>query len=182
MIDAARYEYVRNAFIRNELFVETNPRITFFAHQLAALFPKAKFIHLIRHPVDFIASGMARNWYIEGRIRDEGKIKPENGTEWEQWSEADKIAWLWQETNAFIEEFKKQGGKGRTLTVRAEDLFKDSKVSREISVFIGLEPLPGKVSKKLISKRVNVQRGKEKLNLPSATLLKMPLMQKYYPS
>ena len=182
MIDAARYEYVRNAFIRNEIFVETNPRITFFAHQLASLFPKAKFIHLIRHPADFIASGIARNWYNEGRIRDEGKIKAEKRTEWEKWSQTDKIAWLWQETNAFVEEFKMLCGKDRMLTVRAEDFFKDAKVSREIARFIGLEPLPDKALEKLISKRVNVQHGKDKVELASETLQSMPLMQKYYSS
>ncbi len=181
MIDAARYEYVRNAFIRNEVFVESNPRITFFAYQLAELFPKARFIHLIRHPADFIASGMARNWYLEGRIRDEGKIKPEQLKDWEKWSQADKIAWLWQETNAFIEEFKKQSRKGRVLTVRSEDFFSDTKISSEIAMFIGLKPLPERELARLIRKPVNAQRSKGRVELSVGTLEKMPLMGRYYP-
>lgn len=182
MIDVARYEYVRNAFIRKQTFVESNPRITFFAHSLAELFPKAKFIQLIRHPADFIASGMARNWYIEGRIRDEGKIKPENPDEWKKWSQEEKIAWLWQETNAFIEAFKKQCEKDRVLTIRAEDFFSDEKVSAEMARFIGLEPLPDSDLAKLIRKPVNAQRSKSRVELSASTLEKMPLISKYYPT
>jgi len=165
MIDAARYEYVRNAFIRNEVFVESNPRITFFAYQLAELFPKARFIHLIRHPADFIASGMARNWYLEGRIRDEGKIKPEQLKDWEKWSQADKIAWLWQETNAFIEEFKKIISKDRVLTFKSELLFNKVETSESILNFLDVNNVDRKWIRGIIKKPLNKEYKKKETGI-----------------
>ncbi len=180
MIDAARYEYIRNAFILDKIFVETNPRITFFAHQLAELYPKAKFIHLIRKPEDFIRSGLARNWYVEGRIRDEGKIKPDNLEEWQKWSQADKIAWLWQETNAFIEGFKDQLEEDRIITVRSEDLFQDPLVTNNIMKHLGLNPLKIKTIEKYLKKPVNRELKKAQIQSDLIDVSKVPLKLKYY--
>ena len=74
LVDAARYDQIRSSFLLKKTFVETNNRITFFAQQLAELYPKAKFIHLIRNPIDFIKSGLARNWYSGKNPHDEGHI------------------------------------------------------------------------------------------------------------
>jgi hypothetical protein len=44
----------------------------------------------------------------------------------------DKIAWLWNATNAFIDDFKDGAGKDRTLTVRSEDLFSNAEEAERI--------------------------------------------------
>ena len=57
MIDIARYEYIRKTILLGKRYVETNSNITFFAYQLANLFPKSKCINVIREPVKFVQSG-----------------------------------------------------------------------------------------------------------------------------
>jgi hypothetical protein len=142
IIDAARYEHIRNSFLLNKTFVETNNRITFFAYQLKELFPKAKFIHLIRNPINFITSGMARNWYTGNNPHDEGHIIKNNDFKvWDNYSQSEKIAWLWNETNQFIEDFKSQIEPERINTIFAEDLFKNSQTVIEIFKFLNLSPI-----------------------------------------
>ena len=51
---SARYELLRNAFLENKTYVETNNRLSFLAEGIAKALPKARFIHLIRHPKAFI--------------------------------------------------------------------------------------------------------------------------------
>ncbi|MCP5053537.1 MAG: hypothetical protein GY940_40600, partial [bacterium] len=50
MIDAARMELVLEVFIKDNIYVESNQCLTFFAPALAGLFKKSKFVHLVRHP------------------------------------------------------------------------------------------------------------------------------------
>ena len=71
---AGRYEAIRDYKLRGLRYVETNNRLTFFAPAMAELFPKAKFIHLLRHPDSFVSSGIQRNWYTGKTITDEGRI------------------------------------------------------------------------------------------------------------
>ena len=93
LIDAARYEHIRNAFLLNKTFIETNNRITFFAYQLKELYPKAKFVHLIRNPISFIKSGKARDWYTGKNPHDEGHIiMNEDINMWNNYSQIEKIA------------------------------------------------------------------------------------------
>src|SRR5210317_2054621 len=127
---AGRYEAIRDCQLQNLRYVETNNRLTFFAPAMAALFPNAKFIHLLRHPDSFVSSGIQRNWYTGKTITDEGRIQPPSdaGAETTQ----DKIAWLGNTTNAFIDDFKEGAGKDRTLTVRSEDLFSNVEEAQRI--------------------------------------------------
>ena len=57
---AARYEFIRNAHLSGLRYVETNNRLCFLADGIAKAFPKARFIHLVRHPEAFIRSGLQR--------------------------------------------------------------------------------------------------------------------------
>ncbi|MFH5831720.1 sulfotransferase [Halalkalibaculum sp. DA3122] len=153
IIDSARYEQIRDAWVLGKKYVETNNRITFFCHALADLFPGSNFIHLVRKPEEFITSGLARNWYSGTVLHDEGRIAPEDN----QVSQAEKIAWLWNETNGFIEAFKETCPEERVLTIRAEELFHSVDTTFRIFDFLDINPVAESVIRNKISRPVNQQ-------------------------
>lgn len=154
VVDSARYELIRDNYILGKQYIETNNRITFFAFQLAQLFPKAKFIHLVRNPNSFIESGLNRNWFQSGKLTEESRlIKPVDG--WRNENQAEKIWWLWNETNRFIHEFKEATPASRVLTVKAEDLFSKAETTKSVFSFIGHESISDQQIEKLIKTKTN---------------------------
>lgn len=108
MFLSGREELLKHIYKAKKGYIETNNHITFFAPILAKLFPQALFVHLFRHPVEFIKSGLRRNYYSKNDNMIEKRLIPHNltFTEWNKYSQAEKIALLWNETNNFIESFK----------------------------------------------------------------------------
>jgi len=142
-IRACRFELVADCVIRGRRYIETNQRITFFAPHLNAVFPRARFIHLVRHPAAFVRSGVIRRFYT-GQRTDVGRIVPVRGDALERWpamSSVERCAWLWSETNRFIEDFKPRCDPARVLTVKAEDLFAGPAAAASVFAFCGL-PAP----------------------------------------
>ncbi len=184
IIDAARYDQIRNSFLLNKIFVETNNRITFFAYQLEKIYPKAKFIHLIRNPINFIKSGIARNWYTGKNPHDEGHITNfDDMKTWSNYSQTEKIAWLWNETNQFIEGFKKEITSDRVITVFAEDLFNKLETTKNMFSFLDLPPMsPTKIESlvKTPLNKGNVKKIKSiKLQIDE-NLLELLSLSEYY--
>jgi hypothetical protein len=104
-----REQHLRYTYKTGKRYIETNNYITFFAPLLVKLFPDAKFIHLTRNPVQFIKSGLSRYYYTGGSEDDKRIIPKDKGQGyWENLSQVGKIAWLWNETNLFIEKFKEK--------------------------------------------------------------------------
>jgi len=158
-IDMARYELIRDTFLRNQIYVETNNRLTFFAPSLAELFKKSRFIHLVRHPGDTVRSGIRRMWYTGRHSHDVGRIVPTNGSiNWDGMTQIEKIAWLWNETNQFIEDFiLNLGDNNRVLYVKAEDLFSKTEAAKEIFRFLQVDPPADEQINAVIERPVNVQ-------------------------
>jgi hypothetical protein len=137
LLRAGRDGYLLDCYRRNQLYVETNHRITFFAHAIRTVYPKAKFVHLYRHPGDFVRSGIRRNWYAGGyydvcrpRIRDDAT--------WDPMTPIEKLAWLWNQTNQYIETFLSTLESGESfLRVRCEALFSDVDAAAELCDFVG---------------------------------------------
>jgi hypothetical protein len=119
------------------MYVETNNRITFFAPALARMLPNARFIHEVRHPADFVRSGMRRGYYAEGIVQHQ-RLMPSGNAEWSSYSELEKIAWEWNEINGFIEAFKASMPENRILTLRSEELFNDPQSILSTLEFIGV--------------------------------------------
>ena len=159
-IDMARYEFIENAFLRNQIYVETNNRLTFFAPFLAEVFKQSKFIHLVRHPGDFVRSGIRRMWYSGKHSYDTGRIVPtDNNINWYRMTQIEKIAWLWNETNQFIEDFKLNlADANGIIFVKAEDLFSRTETAVKIFEFLQVEPPPEKQISEVIKRPVNVQK------------------------
>lgn len=158
IIRATRDGYILDAHRRNRVYVETNNRITFFAYAIRAVYPKARFIHLVRHPGDFVRSGLRRGWYHGGR-HDVGRLRDiRNPTKWETMTDIEKIAWLWNETNQYIEDFLSTLDNPSThLVVKAEEMFSNVEAGTRICEFVG-----AKVSHRFIAamldRKINQQR------------------------
>ncbi|MEL6820596.1 MAG: sulfotransferase [Calditrichota bacterium] len=157
---SAREEYLLAAARRKQRYIETNNQISFFAPIIPQLFPNAVFIHLVRHPADFVRSGMRRNWYTGEHSHDIGRITPISGdlvSEWTSLSRVEKIAWLWNETNEFIETLVKEWPE-RFLQVRAETLFASTEESKRIFDFMELNGYNRHAVDRILQKPANPQR------------------------
>ena len=158
---SAREELLLQAANRNKIFVETNNRITFFAPVIRDCFPNALFIHLVRHPGDFVRSGIRRHWYSGKSSHDPGRIQPFSGSvkeEWDTFSQIARIGWLWNETHRFIEAFKTTLPEEACLYVRAEDLFQNSGAAESVFRFLQLPVPPVKKINKQMQRPANVQK------------------------
>ncbi len=173
VIDAARYEFIRNAFLMDKVYVETNNRITFYAFALARLYPHSRFIHLVRKPEKVVKSGLARDWYTGKTLYDESRPQPPAPIE----DRTAQIAWLWNETNNFIETFKESAAAGRFITVRSEDLFSDPEVFNRILKFLDLDPLPTGT----ITKKINTPVNSQDTSKVDSNRITRALLQKYAP-
>jgi hypothetical protein len=153
---ASREDHLRYAYKTGKRYVETNNYITFFASELAEIFPSAKFIHLVRHPGEFIRSGVSRDYY-GGGVTDLMRPVPVKGKyahEWDTFGAKMKVAWLWNTTNTFIEDFLNGISEERKFFMNFNDLDKNS-VS-ELVEFVEADVSLRKVSK-LLPRKKNAQ-------------------------
>jgi hypothetical protein len=125
---AGREAYLRYSFKSRRRYLETNNHITFFAHSIAELLPQAKFVHIHRHPGDFVSSGLKRNWYSQDGegTRQITPVADQDKADWSSYSELGKIAWLWKETNSYIETFKQNISPERIHTFNFSSMDADS--------------------------------------------------------
>ncbi len=158
---SARYDALKQSFLEDKRFVETNNRNSFFISALYSLFPNAKFIHLIRHPGDFVRSGLNRNYY-NGNENDDGRITPRKNDKifniWNDLDDLEKIAWLWNTTNTFIKSESKNIDFENFLSIRSEDLFSDVKIYNRICSFLNCPPMSEKKIFNIIKKPINKQK------------------------
>lgn len=157
----ARYDLMKHVFLREKRYFETNNRTTFFADAVYNLFEKSKFVHLVRHPGDFVRSGIRRNYYSNSETDDTRLVPLKSDPIFDQWkafSLIKKIGWLWNETNRFIEDLKESFDHERIITICSEDLFEDPQIFRDICTYLNLS-IPGetKILSKL-SRPVNKQK------------------------
>lgn len=156
-IRAARDDLISAAYHSHRIYIETNNRITFFAPLLAQAYPNSRFIHLYRHPADFIRSGMRRNWYA-GHSADIGRITMADANQWQTLSQFEKIAWLWNETNSFIEKFLQTLPPNRYFIISSETLFAEPTQVKTLCEFIGVPDISLQTIIQKQKKPVNVQK------------------------
>ncbi|WP_462248258.1 sulfotransferase [Ekhidna sp.] len=157
---AGREQHLRHAYKSKKRYIETNNHITFFAYSLAELFPTAKFIHLYRHPGEFVTSGINRGWFQTNEAATEKIISPTSNNHWENFSSVGKISWVWNETNQFIEDFK-QTYPNRSFS------FDFSK--RDVGELLNLFQF------------LNIEKSKEELE-KALSVKKNPQIEKHFPS
>jgi hypothetical protein len=156
IIRATRDGYILDAYNRSQTYVETNNRITFFACAIRDVYPNARYIHLVRHPGDFVRSGLNRGWYHGGR-HDVGRIRHHDPEKWKAMTDIEKVAWLWNETNQYIEDFFTTLESGQFLQVKAEDMWNDSEATTVICEFVGAEVSRQAITA-MLDRKINQQR------------------------
>lgn len=156
---SGRFELLKDCYLRNGRYIETNHHISFFTDAIDELFPKCKFIHLVRHPGDFVRSGIRRNYY-KNHDYDDGRIVPSNIARevWESYSQIQKVGWLWNETNQLIENWKENINSEKMITVKSEDLFTNPSEFEKICYFCDLNKMEIDKINKLIKSPINVQK------------------------
>jgi hypothetical protein len=99
-----------NCIKSGKRLVITESRCSFFAPIIAKLIPQANFVHVYRHPGEFVRSGIRRGYYVKEDHTQLNKIEPlvddKVKINWAQFNQIQKISWLWNETNSFIESSK----------------------------------------------------------------------------
>ena len=129
LLGANRDEWIRQSVRSEKVYFETNNRMALLCDLLAEYYPKAKFIHLVRHPFDFVRSGMRRKYYAEhpwdfARIHPRPEDSASEG--WDENSQLEKCAWLWEKTNSHINKVLETLPEERSLFVRSEDIFNNA--------------------------------------------------------
>jgi hypothetical protein len=137
MINAARMELILEVFIKNKIYVESNHCLTFFAPVLANLFKKSKFVHLVRHPGDFVRSAIRKGWHKNDSIWESGRVKMTDKNQWAKMDQIEKLSWVWNITNRFIEEFKSGIEDDRIYVSKLEDLSEDKEKINALLQFVG---------------------------------------------
>ncbi|MGH7963241.1 MAG: sulfotransferase, partial [Candidatus Binatia bacterium] len=159
---AARDDAVWEASRRGKIYVETNNRLTYVALALAVIFPASRFIHLHRHPYEFVRSAMRRGYY-QGQSWDFARVRPRSweplAEQWAALSPLEKSAWGWARINAEAGDFLGTLPEARRLDVRAEGLFAgDEDTLRKLFAFVGGD-FPGKGRiKAVLGRNIHAQR------------------------
>ncbi len=160
-VSAARDEMLYQAYIYGSTYVETNNRISFLAPAIANYLPHSRFVHIYRHPGEFIRSGIRRGWYCHESNHELGRIAPLVGSQyyddWSDFSQIEKVAWLWNETNSFIEKFIEGIDQERCYVINFDDIQDENVVSKLIG-FLGGE-IDASALIKQLSIPVNQERG-----------------------
>lgn len=137
-----------------ERYGESDQKLSFIVPILAELFPKAKFIWLIRDAKKFVASSYARGWYDDwelGRSQIRGghydstirnnAIHSANRIDgakagvlsveaWETMSVFERNCWYWSYCNQTIQDDLAKIDQDRSLMIRLEDLSARSTLHR----------------------------------------------------
>lgn len=180
---AGREENLRYAYKTKKRYVETNNYITFFAPIIAKVFPDSIFIHLHRHPGEFVRSGLNRDYYSDTDKDIQRRIVSSENT-WHNYSQIEKISWLWNETNSFIEHFKNQIDSKRVYTFKFENLKEDElkKLFHFLNITISSTLLRKKIHVKVnVQKKIKVKEfiEWEKKDKERIKLISKSLMEKY---
>ncbi|MCP4362224.1 MAG: sulfotransferase [Chloroflexi bacterium] len=127
--------------IRGERYCESNQNLSLIIPVLAATFPEARFLWLVRNGLDMVASAYSKQWYsghserhdlyedctplekawIDGRIEGDrcGDVEP---ALWDEMDRFARICWYWTYVNRLIESDLQCYAPDRFMLVRLETL------------------------------------------------------------
>ena len=158
MINAARMEFILDVFIKDKIYIESNQCLTFFAPVIASLFKKAKFIHMIRHPGNFVRSAVRKGWHRNDTIWESGRVKMSDQNQWNKLDQIEKLSWVWNITNLFIKNFFKQIKPERVISFKIEDISENNDTLKSLFSFIGIRDIEWEDLNQLRKEKVNFLR------------------------
>lgn len=121
VFEASREELLLTAYLEKNIYVEANQCLVFFSKIIIKQFPNAKFVHLLRHPGDFVRSAIMKGWYKNDSIWENGRIRMSDENLWSNLSQLEKLSWAWKSIHNFIGELKESNEK-QFFTVKFEDI------------------------------------------------------------
>jgi hypothetical protein len=144
---AARYTLLQTSLHAVKGYIEASHLNTFLAPYIYQALPAVRFVHVVRHPRDFVTSAMRRGWY-RGNTFDKNRIVPRTGSDeadqWDSYEPYRKNIWLWAETNRWIMDFLGAIPDQNVLQIRAEDIFAgEMETISQLYTLIGT-PVPSK--------------------------------------
>ncbi len=128
------------------IYGETTPALFCWADLLARDLTRAKFVILVRNPLDFARSCLFANFY-QGNRNDPFLLQPapadQGYDEWRQASQIEKVCRLWKEVYGLLFSLHQEIDRERSMILRLEDLRDDpAGVVTQLFAFLGLDVLP----------------------------------------
>lgn len=147
---STREFYLVESYKRGLLFVDGDCKNLPLLPALSSFFPNSKFVHVVRNPVKFIRSGLNRGYYLEKNPIFWGHLCSTSSDLWARDLEDQirLIAEFWEIGNVIAEEIQEKVGKKRFVTLKSEDMFRNSKEVEKAFNAIGIDhfnitkPLP----------------------------------------
>lgn len=145
----ARRSMVNSSRKKGNVYIETSGFLSFHTPAIHDLLPSAKFLFLYRDPLEFVKSGLLRNWYNR-HPNDGTRLKPLPGSDeykvWEEWGQAEKIAWLWYAYNKMCLRCLDLINEERVMVAKCTELWDEGSGKTEaLCEFIGLDDVDGTV-------------------------------------
>ena len=158
---ASREDLLYKTYLHKKVYIETNNRITFFAPAIKLMFPNAKFVYLHRHPGEFIRSGIRRGYYKSNSVHESGRLSPLENTmyfnSWKKFDKIEKIGWLWNETNTFIDNYLSTLNDSDYFRFNFNDLTGTN--IRNLLNFLKIDDINQKIIDDSILKPTNIQKS-----------------------
>ncbi|MDB6056355.1 MAG: hypothetical protein JWO95_199 [Verrucomicrobiales bacterium] len=151
---------------RDKLYIESNGGLIFLLQPLKELIPNLKVIHVVRHPVDIVRSGVNRCYISKGRVfqtyaeDQRWKLRTTDFSDaTEDWGALDiyeRFMWTWALKNNCAARFVRENP-AIGLTVRFEDIFHSADHNGFYSMldFLNLAELSSKFSRDDFKQVVN---------------------------
>lgn len=111
--------------------IEQTPESTFLIPELAAAFPQAKFVHMVRDGRDVATSLLEKGWMAREGTDDGGNpygsyarfwVEPERAKEFSEASEATRCGWAWRRYETAAQLALAELPPERSLTIRYEEM------------------------------------------------------------
>ena len=155
VFEAARFEMLLEAHLLGKVYAESNHCLTFFTPAIDALLPRSRFVHLVRHPGDFVASAARKGWHSNDSIWEAGRVRLDDPERWRAMDRVERLAWLWESTNVFARDFLSRIAPDRSFLLRLEDIAERPARLVEFARFVGATDLGPEAVIRLASERVN---------------------------
>jgi hypothetical protein len=155
MVDAARMELIMGVYIKSKTYVESNQCMTFFVPAIKMLFKNSKFIHIVRHPGDFVRSAVRKGWHVNDSIWESGRVQMADNEKWEIMHQIEKLSWVWNTTNEYINKFGEKTSHNRFISIKIEELFNSPRQVKQLFNFIDGSKVSSRLIKEVQKTKIN---------------------------
>ncbi len=141
----ARGRVLRKAVASGTLYAESTI-LKFFVPAIAEVLPRARFLHMYRHPGGVVRSGMRRDWYTGRHKFDRTRLRPgrddRHYAAWDGWGPFEKTCWYWDAVNRYMLDCAERLGADRVVGLKFEDFIRQETGVYRIPFDLLQAPLP----------------------------------------